>query len=113
MRWFAVATAGFLLAPLGAAASDVSTEALTMLTTVGYLTGAADGCKVAAEESSALASGMALAINGGNYGDRAEALALFNNAKRRGVADAAAGKADCKKIAASIRDYTDALLAEE
>src|SRR5258705_9482817 len=96
--------------PAPGLAADMSTEALMVLTEVGYMTGAADGCKVAAKESNALSSGMAIAISGGKYGDPAEAHVLLNNARQRGVANAAAGKVDCAKVAASIRDYSNELL---
>ena len=89
-----------------AASSDTpSADALIVLTSVGYMTGAADGCKVVPEESNAVASGMALAINGGKYGDIAEAHALLNKARQQGVADAASGKADCAKVAKMVRDF--------
>lgn len=80
-----------------------SADALIVLTTVGYLTGAADGCKVVPRESNALSSGMAVAISKGRYGDQAQAHTLLNNARQKGVAAAAAGKVDCRKIADSVR----------
>lgn len=91
------------------AASSVSSDALIVLTAVGYLTGAADGCKVVPRESNALSSGMAIAIGKGNYGSPAEAHTLLNSAKQRGIADAAAKKVDCVKIAESVRRYVRSL----
>src|SRR5258706_13715382 len=82
-----------------------STDALIVLTTAGYLAGAADGCKVVPEESNVLSSGMAIAIGGGKYGDQARAHNLFNNARPKGVADAAARRVDCAKVGDSVRQY--------
>jgi hypothetical protein len=108
-RLCAIAIAAFF--PVHAIGAD-STDALIVLTTVGYLTGAADGCKVVPEQSNALSSGMALAISHGNYGSPAEAHTLFNNARQKGIADAAARKVDCVKIADSVRKYTRSLLSK-
>lgn len=80
-----------------------STDALIVLTTVGYLTGAADGCKVTPRESNTLSGGMAVAIGKGRYGDQAQAHVLLNNARQKGIAAATAGKVDCRKIADSVR----------
>ena len=80
-----------------------STDALIVLTTVGYLSGAADGCKVVPMESNAMSGGMAIAISKGRYGDQAQAHMLLNNARQKGVAAATAGKVDCRKIADSVR----------
>jgi hypothetical protein len=96
---------------LGARAED-STDALVVVTTTGFLTGAADGCRVAADESNELASAMSMAISGGKYGDQAEALTEFNRARQRGSADAAAGKVDCDKIADTIRSYLTSLRSQ-
>jgi hypothetical protein len=90
--------------------AEDSADALIVLTTVGFLTGAADGCRVVPKEASALSSGMALAIGKGQYGEQSEAHILLNNARQRGVAQAAAGKVDCKKIADSVRKYVRELL---
>lgn len=73
-KFFGIATLSslvLLLIELPAQAGD-SADALIVLTTVGYLTGAADGCKVVANESNALSSGMAIAIGGGKYGNVAQ-----------------------------------------
>lgn len=93
---------------ISAHAAD-STDALIVLTTVGYLTGAADGCSVAPTESNQLASGMALAISRGGYGNQAHAQTLFNNARQKGVAEATARKVDCAKVSDSIRQYVRSL----
>lgn len=93
-----------MAAPMYVSAGE-SSDALIVLTTVGYLTGAADGCKVVPSESNALASGMALAIGKGQYGKPAEAHALPNNARQRGASAAASKSVDCAKIAQSIRQY--------
>jgi len=89
-----------------------STDALIVLTAVGYLTGAADDCKVVPDQSNALTSGISLAIGQGNYGNPAESHILFNNARQRGITDAAARKVDCLKIAESVRRYTQSLLSK-
>lgn len=89
-----------------------STDALIVLTTVGYLTGAADGCKVVPEQSNQLSSGMAIAISRGKYGDQAQAHILLNNARQKGVADAAARKVDCTKIGDSVRKYVRSLMSK-
>lgn len=101
-----------ITALFAARAHGDSTDALIVLTTVGYLTGAADGCKVAASESNALSSGMALAISKGNYGDQAQAHVLFNNARQRGVAAGAAGKVDCAKVSESVQEYVRTLMGK-
>ena len=89
-----------------------STDALIVLTTVGYLTGAADACKVVPEQSNQLSSGMAIAISRGNYGDQAQAHVLFNNARQRGIADAEAKKVDCVKVGNSVGKYVRSLLSK-
>jgi hypothetical protein len=111
MRYIAILVLVLTSAP--AAATADATDALMVLSTVGYLTGAADGCKVASAESNALASGMALAISSGKYGDPAQAHMLFNNARQKGITSATAGKVDCNKVAASIRDYSRSLLKDQ
>ncbi|MEW5943075.1 MAG: hypothetical protein AB1710_04370 [Pseudomonadota bacterium] len=88
-----------------------SADALIVLTSVGYLTGAADGCKVVPEQSNQLSSGIALAINRGKYGDQAQAHTLLNNARQKGIADAAARKVDCTKVGDSVRKYVRSLLS--
>jgi hypothetical protein len=65
---FAVAVV--LSAPVRA---DDRTDAMVVLTAVGYLAGAADVCKVVPDRSNVLISGMALAINRGKYGPMADA----------------------------------------
>ena len=87
-----------------------STDQLTVLTTVGFLTGAADGCKVAARESIALSSGMASAIDAGDYGTPSQAHVLFNNARQRGISDAMSKSVDCAKIEDSVKRYALMLL---
>jgi hypothetical protein len=97
---------------LAVPAHGQSSDALIVLTTVGYLTGAADGCKVAAAESNALSGGMALAISKGKYGDQAQAHTLLNNARQKGVADAAARKVNCTKVAESVREQVRSLMGK-
>jgi hydrogenase/urease accessory protein HupE len=94
---------------LAVPARGQSSDALIVLTTVGYLTGAADGCKVAVAESNALSSGMALAISKGQYGNQAQAHALLNNARQKGIADAAARKVNCTKVGESVREQVRSL----
>ena len=89
-----------------------STDGLIVLTTVGYLTGAADACKVVPKGSNALNSGMAIAITHGNYGNPAEAHVLFNNARQKGIADAGAKKVDCAKVGDSVQKYVRSLLSK-
>ena len=89
-----------------------SSDALIVLTTVGYLTGAADACKVAAAESNALSGGIALAIGRGRYGDQATAHTLLNNAKQRGVADAGAKKVDCAIVGERVREQVHSILGK-
>lgn len=96
---------GMLLITAIPAMSGDSTDALVVLTTVGYLTGAADGCGVASSESNALSSGMAIAINGGKYGAASQAHTLLNTARQRGISAAAAKSIDCAKIADALRKY--------
>jgi hypothetical protein len=84
-------------------------DALIVLTSVGYLTGAADGCRVVPTESNQLASGMALAISRGGYGNQAQAQTLFNNARQKGTAEAAARKVDCAKVSDSVQRYVRSL----
>lgn len=91
-------------------AQGQSTDALIVLTTVGYLTGAADGCKVAAAESNALSGGIALAISKGKYGDQAQAHILLNNARQTGIADVAARKVNCAKVSESVREQVRFLM---
>lgn len=86
-----------------------SSDALLVLTQIGYLSGAADGCRVAAKESNILAGGMAVAITKGNYGSVGEAHALFNNARQRGTAAAASGRLNCPKIASDVKATVQAL----
>ena len=86
-----------------------SSDALIVLTTVGYLTGAADGCKVVPKESNQLSSGMALAIGRRNYGDPAQAHVLFNNARQKGIEEAASGKVNCEKVGVSVQQYVRSL----
>jgi len=80
------------------------------LTAVGYSLGAAEGCKVPADEANALSEGMARAIDAGKYGDPIQAQIQRQNAGLKGALDAAYGKADCAKVADSIRDYSRELL---
>ena len=89
-----------------------SPDALIVLTYVGYLVGAADGCKIDPDYSNQLSSGIAIAINGGNYGDPAEAHILLNNARQMGVAQASAGKVNCSKISSKVRQYVQSLLSD-
>lgn len=89
-----------------------SADALIVLTTVGYLTGAADGCKVVPDQSNQLSSGMAIAISRGKYGDQAQAHTLFNNARQKGIADASARRVDCTKVGDSVRQYVRSLLSK-
>ena len=89
-----------------------SSDALIVLTTVGYLVGAADVCKVATDDSIALSSGIAIAISGGNYGDQAQAQILLNNARQKGTAAAAAGKVNCSKIGSTVRQYVQSLSSD-
>jgi hypothetical protein len=89
-----------------------SSDALIVLTTVGYLTGAADGCKVAAAESNALSGGIALAISKGQYGDQANAHTLLNNAKQKGVAEAGAKKVDCAKVGEIVREQVRSIVGK-
>lgn len=95
------------------ASRTISADALTVLTAVGYLTGAADYCQVVPEQSNQLSSGIALAISRGNYGDTAEAHTLLNNARQKGVSDAAAGKVDCAKTGDAVRKYVRSLLGAQ
>jgi hypothetical protein len=92
-------------------ADSTSTDALMVLTTVGYLTGAADACKVDPEMSNQLASGMAIAIGSGNYGESAQAHVLFNNARQKGIESGAAGKVNCAMVGDTIKQYTRSLLS--
>ncbi len=94
------------------AGSADSTDALIVLTTVGYLTGAADACRVARKESNQLRSGLAIAIGHGNYGTSAHAHALFNNARQEGVEAANAGKVNCEKVADAVHQYVRSLLSK-
>ena len=55
---------------------------------------------------------MALAISRGKYGDPAQAHVLLNNARQRGIADAAAKQVDCVKVGDSVRKYTRSLLSK-
>lgn len=87
-----------------------SADALTVLTTVGYYTGAADTCGVARQESNALSGGMAIAISKGQYGDAARAHTLLNNARQEGSSAASRKKVDCTRVADFIRNYTGSLL---
>jgi hypothetical protein len=94
-------------------AEDVdSTDALITLTTVGYLTGAADGCKIVSKQSNALSSGIAIAIGRGNYGDPAQAHVLFNNARQKGIEATVAGKVNCVKVGDSVQEYVHLLLSK-
>lgn len=93
-------------------ADSMSTDALIVLTQVGYLTGAADGCGVAPEQSNALSGGIALAISRRKYGDPAQAHVLLNNARQKGIAAAATRKVDCGKISDAIRNLAHSLLAK-
>lgn len=94
---------------LGMAARAGSADALMVLTTIGYLTGAADDCKVASAESNALSGGIAIAISGGKYGDQAEAHTLLSNAKQRGVADAVGKKLDCSMVREKVQSIVRTL----
>ena len=89
-----------------------SSDALIVLTIVGYLTGAADGCKVAASESNALSGGIALAISKGQYGDQANAHVLLNNAKQEGIAAALAGKVSCTKVGELVREQVRSIVGK-
>ncbi|MEO5702677.1 MAG: hypothetical protein ABIQ54_02100 [Gammaproteobacteria bacterium] len=89
-----------------------SADALIVLTTVGYLTGAADVCKVVLKESNQLSSGLALAIGRGNYGDPAKAHVLFNNARQEGIKSGTAGKVNCVMVGDAIKQHTHSLLAK-
>ncbi len=97
--------------PVHVSAAD-STDALIVLSTVGYLTGAADACKVVPEQSNQLSSGMAIAISHGNYGDPARAHMLFNNSRQKGIADAAARKVDCMKVGDMVGRHVRSLLSK-
>lgn len=88
-----------------------SSNALIVLTTVGYLTGAADACKVAADDSNALSSGLSLAISKGQYGDQANAHVLFNNAKQEGISQVRANKLNCQKVGELVREQVRSLRA--
>jgi hypothetical protein len=94
------------------AARSGSADALIVLTTIGYLTGAADGCKVAAPESNALSGGIAIAISQGQYGDRAEAHTLLNNAKQKGISDAVAKKVSCDKVGEAVREQVRSIVGK-
>ena len=89
-------------------ASGQSADALIVLTTVGFLVGAAD--KVVPAESNAAASGLGIAISGGNYGDPAQALALFNNARQKGAAEAAEKRLDCDRVGQKLRNFVEGRL---
>jgi hypothetical protein len=103
----------FAMGSLSATATPAqSTDALVVLTTVGYLTGAADGCKVAAAESNALSGGIALAISKGQYGDQANAHVLLNNAKQEGIAAALAGKVNCTKVGELVREQVRSIVGK-
>lgn len=80
-----------------------SADVLYVLTTTGYLTGAADACKVAATESNALSSAIGLAIAEGGYGDKVKAHTMFNGARQEGTADAVAKKVNCDSVGAQVR----------
>jgi hypothetical protein len=108
-KLFAIVVAAAL--PIHANGAD-SADALIVLTTVGYLTGAADGCKVVSKESNQLSSGMALAIGRGNYGNPAKAHTLFNNARQEGIKSGAAGKVNCVMVGDNIKRYTRSLLSK-
>ena len=92
------------------AAKSQSSDALIVLTTVGYLTGAADVCKVAVPESNALSAGIALAISKGRYGDQANAHILLNNARQQGIADAGTNKVNCTRVGELVRDQVHSLV---
>lgn len=89
-----------------------SADALIVLTTIGYLTGAADACKVAPAESNALSSGIALAIGGGKYGDQAQAHVLLKNASQEGVSAATSGKVNCAKVGELVREQARSAMAK-
>jgi hypothetical protein len=112
-RFFAIFwTTTFTVLPPTYADSADSSDALIVLTTVGYITGAADTCKVSPEKSNQLASGIALAISTGNYGDPSQAHVLLNNARQKGIADAAAGKVNCVKVGDLVNQYVRSLLSQ-
>jgi hypothetical protein len=100
-----------LFFPVHASSAD-PTDALIVLATIGFLTGAADVCKVAPEESNVAASALAIAIGSGNYGDPAEAQTTFNTARQRGIASASAKKVDCAKIGEHLRNFVKESLQE-
>jgi hypothetical protein len=85
------------------ALASKESDALIVMTTVGYMTGAADGCRVAKEMSAALNAGMYIAIDGGNYGKISEARLLYQNARQEGIANAASGKANCATVETKVR----------
>ena len=91
-------------------AAPMSSDALIVLTTIGYFTGAADACKVVPKLSNQLISGMALAINRGRYGDPAEAHVAMNNARQAGIAAVGAGKANCEKVEEKVRGIARSLV---
>jgi hypothetical protein len=103
---FLVITTLLALAEHNAVKSD---DAVIVLTSAGYLTGAADVCKVAPSESNQLSSGMALAISNGGYGDPAAAHVLFNTARQKGIEAAIAKTVDCDKVRDSLVRYVRAL----
>lgn len=107
-----ILSAGVILAATASPACCESTDAFIVLTTVGYLTGAADACRVAPVDSNALASGLAIAIERGKYGNAAEAHTTFNTARQRGIADATAGSVDCHKVGDRVRAYVRAAGAD-
>jgi hypothetical protein len=108
VKLFAIAIVVVL--PVQAKGAD-STDALIVLTTVGYLIGAADGCKVVPKESNQLSSGMAIAIARRSYGDPAQAHLLFNNARQKGIEEAGAGKVNCAKVGDSVQQQVRTLLS--
>jgi hypothetical protein len=89
--------------PVQASTTDpINSDALIVLTTAGYLSGAADACKVDSIQSNELNNSISIAISHGQYGDATQANILLNNARQRGIADTEAKKIDCTKIGDSI-----------
>lgn len=93
------------LLPCLAAAHEEDPDEIVVPTTVDYLTGAAESCKVAASDSKALNTAIVLAIGKGKYGDPAQARNLLNNARKKGATAAAAREVDCAAIARSVQLY--------
>jgi len=99
---------GFLLSTWCADASKQG-DALTVLTAVGYLTAAADVCRVAPQVSGAMQDVCALAIRSGAHGDQVEARRTYDTARRAGASDAIDKKVDCAKFETTLRAYAKSL----